>query len=47
MEIIKLGSQPSVKGPEDWFTCKACFSGPFKIGKIICQTVKWVSNFIL
>ena len=20
MEIIKLGSQPSVKGPEDWFT---------------------------
>ena len=20
MEIIKLGSQPSIKGPEDWFT---------------------------
>ena len=37
MEIIRLGSQPSVKGPEDWFTSKACFQ----------SRIKWVSNFIL
>ena len=30
MEIIRIGSQPSVKGPEDWFT------GPVRID-YICQ----------
>ena len=30
MEIIKLGSQPSVKGPEGWFTGSVRFNYLFQ-----------------